>query len=223
MKSPPRYRDRSHAGQVLAARLSEYAADARVLVLGLARGGVPVAAKVAGKLGARLKAFVVCKVGVPTHPEFAMGAVANDCVLLDDALIARLRLSPEVVETAVNRATNEGLRRTALYGPGASAADLADATVILVDDGLATGFSMRTAVHAVRSRGCARLIVAVPVGAPDSCAAMEADVDRLVCPLQPASFTSVSQWYDTFRATSDDEVRACLEQARHVHDRGRSK
>jgi predicted phosphoribosyltransferase len=208
---------------VLATHLSEYAADARTLVLGLARGGVPVAAKVAENIGARLKVFIVCKVGVPTHPEFAMGAVAEDCVVLDDALIARLRLSSETVETAVNRATNEWLRRGAIYGPGPSPADLADATAILVDDGLATGFSMRTAVRSVRQHGCARLVVAVPVGAPDSCAALEADVDRLVCPLQPESFFSVSQWYDEFAATTDDEVRACLEHARHARGRGRGK
>jgi putative phosphoribosyl transferase len=207
-----RFRNRTEAGRILARDLADYAGRDDVIVLGLPRGGVPVAHELARELGAPLDVFVVRKVGVPGHEELAMGAVATGGVLvLDDRLIQRLGLGGAEVEQAVAAELRELERREAAYRKGRAPPELEGKTVILVDDGLATGSSMRAAAHAVRRRNPARVVVAVPVAAAETCAELSGEVDDVVCTLTPAPFYAVGLWYDDFSQTSDDEVRDLLD------------
>jgi putative phosphoribosyl transferase len=207
-----RFRDRTQAGRILAHDLAEYAGREDVVVLALPRGGVPVGYELARELGAPLDVFVVRKVGVPGHEELAMGAVAAGGVLvLDEGLIQRLGIGAAEVEHAVAAELRELERREAAYRKGRAPPELAGKTVILVDDGLATGSSMRAAAHAVRRRNPARVVVAVPVAAAETCAELRGDVDDVVCPLTPTPFYAVGLWYDDFSQTSDEEVRELLD------------
>jgi predicted phosphoribosyltransferase len=208
------FRDRTEAGAVLAHWLRRYADRDGVIVLALPRGGVPVGFEVAGALRAPLDVFVVRKLGVPWHPELAMGAIAAGGVrVLNDDVISALRISDDVIEGVAAEETDELQRREGAYRDGRPRPEIRGKIVILVDDGLATGSTMRAAVAAVRELGPARVVVAVPVGAPDTCRELEAEADELVCPARPEPFYGVGTWYDDFGQTTDDEVRDLLAQA----------
>ncbi|MGN6525933.1 MAG: phosphoribosyltransferase [Burkholderiaceae bacterium] len=212
----PLFQDRADAGRALARLLERYAGRPDVVVLALPRGGVPVAFEVAAALRAPLDVLVVRKLGVPGHEEYAMGALAAGVRVLDDALVRRLGLSPREVEAVVDAEQRELERRERLYRGEAPAPELAGRTVLVVDDGLATGSTMRAAVRAVRGRGPARVVVAVPVGAADTCAALRDEADEVACVASPEPFEAVGIWYEDFGQTGDDEVRALLARARRL-------
>jgi putative phosphoribosyl transferase len=206
-----RFRDRAHAGRVLARALLAYAGRDDVVVLALPRGGVPVAAELARALGAQLDVFVVRKLGLPGHEELAMGAVARGGVLvLDERLVRGLGIPDEVLQETVEKELRELERREAAYRAGRPPLDLEGKTVILVDDGLATGATMRAAALALRKYKPARVVVAVPVASAGTCDEFRADVDEIVCALTPSPFHAVGLWYDDFSQTSDKEVRELL-------------
>jgi predicted phosphoribosyltransferase len=208
---PRPYRDRADAGARLAEHLGAYAGRTDVVVLGLPRGGVPVAAEVARALRAPLDVFCVRKLGVPGDEELAMGAIATGgVVVLNEGVVADLGV-PDGILAEVTATEHEELeRRERAYRGDRPPAPLAGRTVVVVDDGLATGATMRAAVRAVRTGGPSRVVAAVPVAAAETCRSLEADADAVVCPLAPEGFRSVGGWYEDFSATSDDEVRRCL-------------
>lgn len=215
LESP--YLDRREAGRALAACLRGEDLGKEPLVLALPNGGVPVGAEVAEALDLPLEVFIVRKLGVPGYPEVAMGALASGGVqLLDDALIASLGLKPTEVAAVINREIDELRRQEQVYRPRRMLS-LGWRPAILIDDGLATGFTMRAAIAALRRTGCPRITVAVPVGAEDVCAEFARDVDMLVCPLQPEIFDAVGRWYEDFHPTSDEEVQACLARVSRAH------
>ena len=207
-----RFRDRAEAGRALARVLSHYAGRDDVIVLALPRGGVPVAAEVAKELAAPLDVFVVRKLGVPGHEELAMGAIASGGVLvLDDGVLRWLGISEEQVQRALTRELDELRRREAAYRNGRPLPDLKGKTVILVDDGLATGASMQAAARAVRRHQPARIVIAVPVASRATCDQFRDDVDEVVCAVTPEPFYAVGNWYEEFSQTSDEEVRELLD------------
>jgi predicted phosphoribosyltransferase len=209
-----RFRDRLEAGRLLAERLRAHAGRDDVIVLALPRGGVPVAYEVAKALGAPLGVFVVRKVGVPGHEELAMGAIASGgVVLLDEGLVRRLGLGRAELERAVATEQRELQRREEAYTSGREPPQVEGMTAILVDDGLATGSTMRAAALAVRRLSPARIVVAVPVAAPETCEEFRDVVDETVCVLTPEPFRAVGLWYDDFSQTTDDEVRRLLADA----------
>jgi putative phosphoribosyl transferase len=185
--------------------------DAETLVLGLPRGGVPVAARVAGAVGAHLDVFVVRKLGVPGHEEYAMGAIASGGIeVVNDEVIRRLGISRRAFDAVVEAETAELERRVTAYRGGRPPLDLAGRDVVLVDDGIATGATMRAAALAVRAAGARTVVVAVPVAPPSAAGELAADVDAFVAVSTPSGFGAVGAWYDDFRQTSDDEVRRLL-------------
>jgi putative phosphoribosyl transferase len=205
-----RFADRAEAGRRLAPLLQHLRPD-RPLVLGLPRGGVPVAAEVAAALGADLDVLVVRKLGVPGHEELAMGAIASGGLrALNHDVLDRLRLPPAAVDQATEAEGAVLARRERDYRGDRPPPVLEGRTVILVDDGLATGATMRVAVTAARTAGAARVVVAVPVGPPSSCDELRAEADEVVCLRAPPSFVAVGAWYDDFSETADAEVRALL-------------
>jgi putative phosphoribosyl transferase len=211
MNAPQRYRDRTHAGAVLASHFMDAAVGANPIVLGLPRGGVPVAYVVAEALGAPLDVFLVRKLGLPHQPELAMGALASGGLrLLNHALIAEAGVSRDDIDRITEEEERELERREDLYRPGLPPLRLVGQSVVVIDDGVATGFSLRAAVAALRRFDCARLCVGVPVGAPETCADLADEVDLFICPLQPEPFRAVGEWYDDFSPTSDGEVIDCL-------------
>jgi putative phosphoribosyl transferase len=208
------FRDRTDAGRQLADELLHYGGRDDVIVLALPRGGVPVAAEVAKRLALPLDVFIVRKLGVPGHEELAMGAIASgDVRVLNRDVIASLSLPIEVLDavTAVEREELE--RRERSYRGTRPAPEVRGRTVILIDDGLATGASMRAAVAALREKGAAKIVVAVPVGAPSTCQELAEEADESVCLITPESFIGVGQYYEDFSQTSDDEVRELLARA----------
>jgi putative phosphoribosyl transferase len=206
------YRDRSHAGQELAKELSGYAGRDDVIVLGLPRGGVPVAFEVARALGASLDVFLVRKLGVPGHRELAMGAIASgDMLVLNEDVVQALGISPELIERVAAEERQVLHEREQAYRGSRPKIDVRGHTVILVDDGLATGASMHAAVQALRSREPARIVIAVPTAPPDVCAAFLPLVDDVICAATPTPFYGVGAWYDDFTQTSDEQVRELLE------------
>ena len=208
------FHDRQGAGVQLAAALTKYASDPKVLVLGLPRGGVPVAYQVALALHAPLDVFVVRKLGVPGHRELAMGAIASGGVrVLNPEVVESLQISPAIMDAVAAYEQRELERQERLYRGDAAFPDLGGRTVIIVDDGLATGSSMRAAVRALRQSGPARIVVAVPVGAAETCRSLREDADEVVCAFTPQDFHAVSIWYEEFDQTTDDEVRTLLESA----------
>jgi len=209
----PLFRDRTEAGRKLAEQLKDRCFDHDVVVLGLPRGGVPVAAEIAAALQAPLDVFVVRKLGVPSQPELAMGAIATgDVRVLNDSVIDQLRISPTTIERATEQELVELHRREREYRDGRAQTELGGHTVLLVDDGLATGATMRAAVRGVRAAAPATVVVAIPVGAPDSCADVEELADELLCLHAPRRFGAVGAFYTAFPQTSDDEVRRLLAQ-----------
>lgn len=205
------FRDRADAGRVLAAALGHLAGDPRLLVLGLQRGGVPVAYEVARALQAPFDVLLVRKLGVPSQPELAMGAIAGGGVrVLHQAVIDALAIPPAVVDAVAEREGAELARREKAYRDDRPMIEVAGRTVVVVDDGVATGSTMRAAVAALRAQGAGRIVVAVPVGARETCEELARLADEVVCPRTPASFHAVGQWYDDFRQTTDDEIRALL-------------
>jgi len=209
-----RFRERQEAGQVLAERLGEYADDPDVVVLGLPRGGVPVAYEVAGALSAPLDVFLVRKLGVPGHEELAMGALASGGLrVLNRAVVDRLGITDEQIDLAVGLEGQVLADRERDYRGERPPVDVEGKTVILVDDGLATGASMRAAVAALRRQNPRRIVVAVPVAAAETCAALEVEADKVVCARTPEPFYAVGLWYEDFSQTTDAEVRALLSRA----------
>ncbi|HUF71238.1 MAG TPA: phosphoribosyltransferase family protein [Longimicrobiales bacterium] len=207
-----RFRDRRDAGVALAARLEQYAGRDDTLVLGLPRGGVPVAAEVARTLGAPLDVFVVRKVGVPGGEELAMGAVASGGVrVVNDAVVNQLGIPESVFLEAAEREVRELARREALYRGVQSGIDPRGRITIIVDDGIATGSTMLAAVAAVRAREPTAVVVAVPVASADVTVELRRVADDVVCVHETLELDGVSAWYDDFRQTTDAEVRALLE------------
>ncbi len=205
------FRDRTDAGRKLAARLTHYAGRDDVLVLALPRGGVPVGYEVAEALGAPLDVFLVRKLGTPGHEELAMGAIASGGVrVLNDQVIRMLRPSDAVIERVEAAERRELERREREYRGGRAPLDVRGKTVILVDDGLATGSTMRAAVAAIRKLGPARVVVAVPVGAAETCEEFEGEADEAICAREPDPFYAVGAWYGDFSQTTDDEVKELL-------------
>jgi predicted phosphoribosyltransferase len=208
---PSKYPDRRAAGQSLAAQLGHCARVPGALVLALPRGGVPVAHEVARVLGLPLDVFIVRKLGVPGHEELAMGAIASGGLrVLNRQVIDDLGLPEAAIEAVTAAELAELQRRERLYRAQRPPLDLPGRTVILVDDGLATGSTMRAAVAAVREQGAGRVIVAVPVAPPDTCDTLARQADEVICPLRPHDFEAVGQWYEDFAQTTDDEVRTLL-------------
>jgi putative phosphoribosyl transferase len=211
MNPERRFRNREEAGRVLADLLKSYAHRSDAMVLALPRGGVPVGFEVARALHLPLDVFVVRKLGVPGHEELAMGAIASGGVrVLNDDVVKTLRLPEAAIERAAQREAQELQRRERLYRDDRPFPALANRVAILVDDGLATGSSMRAAAQALRRHHPARVIVAVPTAARDTCEALESEVDEIVCAITPEPFHAVGLWYDEFPQTSDDEVRDLL-------------
>jgi predicted phosphoribosyltransferase len=209
-----KFRDRSEAGRVLAAELRRYANRDDVLVLALPRGGVPVAYEVARALRAPLDVFLVRKLGVPGHEEYAMGAIAEGgAMVLSEDVVRQLGIPPAALEAVVQQERAELERRAQLYRQGRAAPSVRGRTVILVDDGLATGSTMRAAVAALRRLGPSRIVVAVPVSAPETCEALREEADEVVCARTPEPFYAVGLWYQDFSQTTDDEVRELLADA----------
>jgi predicted phosphoribosyltransferase len=209
-----RFRNRSEAGRILAGMVSHYAGRDDVVVLALPRGGVPVAYEVAKSLHAPLGVFGVRKLGVPGHEELAMGAIASGgLIVLDEGVVQALGITRAQLQRAVAAELRELERREAAYRDGREPPELEGKTVVLVDDGLATGSTMRAAALAVRQLRPARTVVAVPVASPDTCDELRDVVDEVVCGLTPRPFRSVGQWYDDFSQTTDDEVRELLARA----------
>jgi putative phosphoribosyl transferase len=216
-KEPERpFRDRAEAGRVLAELLRRYAGRDDVVVLGLPRGGVPVAYEVARELGVPLDVFLVRKLGVPGHEELALGAIATGGTrVLNQELVEQLRLPRAAIEAIEARERRELERRERAYRGDRPPPVLTGRTVILVDDGLATGSSMLAAVQAVRQDDPARVVVAVPVADPEVCAGLDEVADEAVCAITPRPMRAVGMWYEDFSQTTDDEVRELLARARH--------
>jgi putative phosphoribosyl transferase len=208
------YRDRQHAGAELAVRLNALKGHSDVVVLALPRGGVPVAYEVARALGAPLDVVTARKLGVPGHCELAMGAIASGNVLVLDAdIVAWYRIPNATVEAVVQQERTELSRREHAYREGRAPVQIRDRVVVLIDDGLATGSTMKAAVQTVRAQNPSRIVVAVPVGAPETCRQFTNLVDEVVCTRMPPGFGSVGQWYRDFSQTTDEEVRELLRDA----------
>ncbi len=208
------FQDRSDAGVQLAAQLASYAGNPKVLVLGLPRGGLPVAYEVARALHAPLDVFVVRKLGVPGHRELAMGAIASSGVrALNPEVIDSLQISGPIIDAVAAHEQKELERQERVYRGDTPFPRLAGRTVIVVDDGLATGSTMRAAVRAIRVSEPARIVVAAPVAAAETCRSLRTEADEVVCVNVPEDFHAVSLWYDEFSQTTDEEVRRLLEAA----------
>jgi putative phosphoribosyl transferase len=215
-----RYHDRRDAGRALAAALEELRGQPDVVVIALPRGGVPVAYEIARRLEAPLDVLLVRKLGVPGQEELGFGALTSDGAgEIDRELVQRLGIGASEIEAVVAREEAELARREHSYRGERPPLDVRGRTVILVDDGLATGWSMRAAIAALRRREPARIVVAVPCGAPSTCASIERVADRLICPWRPEPFHAVGLWYERFEQETDEDVLRLLEEARAHRDR----
>ncbi|HXD88265.1 MAG TPA: phosphoribosyltransferase [Urbifossiella sp.] len=207
--------NRSQAGRKLAEKLLHYAGRDDVIVLALPRGGVPVGYEVARKLGAPLDVFLVRKLGVPGYEELAMGAIASNGVqILNDSVLRKLQLSNDEIEDVAATERRELERREREYRHDRAPVDVRGKIVLLVDDGLATGSTMRAAVAALRKLEPARIVVAVPVGSPEICKEFEGEADEAICVQEPEPFYAVGVWYEEFDQVSDAEVRSLLQKSR---------
>ena len=223
------FQDRAEAGQQVARCLQAYATHPNAVVLGIARGGVPVAYEIAAALNLPLDVYVVRKLGLPGFPEMAMGAIASggasgpasgpasgNVRYLNSEIIQKARVSDAEVNQVTEREQRELRRREQEYRGGRSPLVIQGRTVILVDDGLATGATMRVAIRALRQQSPAQIVVAVPVAAPEICGALESEADDVICVKTPQPFCSVSRWYETFPQTTDQEVRELLCQSQYA-------
>jgi putative phosphoribosyl transferase len=209
-----RFRDRTDAGRQLAAQLGAYTDRPDVLVLALPRGGIPVGFEVARRLHVPLDAFLVRKLGVPGYEELAMGAIASGGVrVVNEEVVSQLRIPDEVLDQVAVEEERELERRESAYRGDRPAPDVQGRIVILVDDGLATGTTMRAALVALRKQRPARIVIAVPVGAADTCADLRTLADELVCLEEPEPFHAVGIWYGDFAQTTDEEVHDLLQRA----------
>jgi putative phosphoribosyl transferase len=205
------FSNRIEAGWLLAEKLEKYADRDDVIVLGLPRGGVPVAKEVAKRLRAPLDVFIVRKLGVPGFEELAAGAIASGGVrVLNEDVMRAIPHADQAIEAVTARETTELHRREQIYREGRPAPQLRDRIAILVDDGMATGATMRAAVKALRQRGAAKIVVAVPVGPPDTCHEIEEQSDETICLSTPEFFQAVGQYYEDFSQTTDEDVRDLL-------------
>jgi putative phosphoribosyl transferase len=227
MNNAQRFHDRREAGQLLARRLGDYKGRDNVVVLALPRGGVPVGYEIARELKAPLDVYVVRKLGVPWQPELAMGAIAGrGTEVLNGDVVAAYNIPPHVIRAVAEREGRELNRRLQEYRGSRPPLDLRDRTVILVDDGLATGSTMRAAVKAIRQEQPRAVIVAVPVAAAQTCREFEAEVDEIICLRTPPDFAAVGYWYEDFSQTTDLEVRELLNDdttrrdSEHAHPTG---
>jgi len=208
------FRDRIEAGQILASKLTKYLNQVNTVILALPRGGVPVAYEIGKELGLPVDIFVVRKLGVPGHEELAMGAIASGGVRhINRDVVDQLRIDSETIDSASRREQKEIERRERLYRGQRPPVDVLNKTVILVDDGLATGSTMRAAIAALRQHRPTRIVVAVPAAAPQTCSEIAAEVDEIICAATPEPFYAVGQWYQEFSQTTDDEVRELLARA----------
>ena len=213
-----RFANRADAGRILARELRHLTGAPNLLVLALPRGGVPVAFQIAAELRAPLEIFLVRKLGVPWHEEFAMGAIASGGVhFLNDEVVRRLGIPQREIDAVIEREKAELLRRELAYGQSLSKAQIENHTIILVDDGLATGSTMRAAVIALRQQNPLKIIVAVPVAAASTVRELAREVDEIVCAYTPEPFHAVGEWYEDFSQTTDEEVRELLERAAPLH------
>jgi putative phosphoribosyl transferase len=209
------FKNRREAGKKLAQELLHYANRTEVIVLALPRGGVPVAYEVALALNVPLDIFIVRKLGLPGQEELAIGAIASGGIrVLNEDIIRLLHIPEKVIEKVAERELRELQRRERHYRGDNPPPEVQDHTVILIDDGLATGASMRAAVTGLRAQGPAGIVVAVPVSAPETCEALEKEVDEIVCAITPEPFVGVGWWYEDFSQTTDEGVRLFLEDAR---------
>ena len=216
------FKNRKEAGKILAEKLREYAGRSDVLVLGLPRGGVPVAYEVARALNAPLDVLIVRKLGVPGQEELGFGAIAADGeIVLNENLVRALHITPEMVRRIVDRETEELNRRDVLYRGGRPFPRVEDKLVIVVDDGLATGSTMRAAIETLSTKRAGQIIVAVPVGSRDTCEKLDGADALCICATTPEPFYGVGMWYEDFSQTQDDEVRRLLYEAGTFSDRGK--
>src|SRR2546430_6160620 len=217
------FANRSEAGRLLAEKLEKYANRNDLIVLGLPRGGVPVAYEVAKRLHVPLDVFIVRKLGVPGFEELPAGAIASGGVRVWNEDVMRAIPYPDAaIEAVTAKETAELQRREQIYREGRLAPELRDKIAIVVDDGLATGATMRAAVKALRQRGAAKIVVAVPVGPPDTCQEFAHDADEAICLSTPPFFQAVGQYYEDFSQTSDDDVRELLTRAAQEISREKS-
>jgi putative phosphoribosyl transferase len=208
------FRDRAEAGRVLAEKLADYAGLADVIVLALPRGGVPVAYEVARALRAPLDVFLVRKLGAPGHEELAMGAIASGgIVVMNDEVVKAMKVQADEILDAIDSERRELARREVAYRYDRPPVDVRGRIVILIDDGLATGSTMRAAVKALRRQGPARIVVAVPIGAASTCEEFQEIADECICAATPEPFRAVGLWYEDFSQTEDDEVAELLARA----------
>jgi putative phosphoribosyl transferase len=213
-----RFKDRAEAGNYLARQLASYAGQPDLLVLALPRGGVPVGYEVARALGTPLDVFLVRKLGVPGHEELAMGAIATGGVrVLNEDVVKMLQVPERMIDSVAAAEQQELERRQRLYRGERAEPEVHGRTVILVDDGLATGSTMRAAIAALRQQQPERIVVAVPTAAPETCDEFRSEVDEVVCAITPDPFHAVGLWYEDFSQTTDDEVRDLLARASEQH------
>lgn len=209
-----RFKDRREAGQVLGKELSVYANRADVLVLGLPRGGIPVAFEVAKALGTPLDVFVVRKLGVPDLPELAMGAIASGGIqVIHQPVVQAFKIPDTVINQVAASEQQELERREQLYRGNRPVPKFKDQIILLIDDGLATGATMRAAVMALRDRQPGRIVVAIPIAPPETCDELRSEVDEVICPITPERFSAVAKGYEDFSQTSDEEVQELLEKS----------
>jgi predicted phosphoribosyltransferase len=210
------FADRRDAGRLLSEQLTAYAGRSDVIVLGLPRGGVPVAYEIARRIRAPLDILVVRKLGVPGHRELAMGAIASGGIeVVDEQTVEHFGISPRELESVVASERAELVRRERVFRIGRPVLDVAGKTAILVDDGLATGATMAAAVDAVRTRKPARIVVAIPIAPPSACENLGFRADEVICLSMPARMRAIGLWYEDFTQTTDAEVRELLETAAH--------
>lgn len=216
------FNDRTDAGKILSERLSEYANREDVLILALPRGGVPVAFEVAKELNLKMDIFIVRKLGVPGNEELAMGAIASGNIrVLNEDVIRSFRIPQKAIDEATANELEELERRERIYRKNRPVPKISGSTVILIDDGLATGATMRAAVAAVKTKNPEKVIIAVPVAAPDTCSDFGSEVDEVMCVATPEPFYGVGAWYEDFSQTTDKEVCDLLDRATKIKPESR--